>query len=112
MSRPDGKTGAKVILSQGINPKIWGEMQGNPGKQNKILCSDDKVLHSFHRVFNIQLLFCTPAVERKAAPALSTSLSHCIHKPVENHRAASFHTFSDFSTSSPAPTTNTTTSSI
>ena len=71
-------------------------MQGNPGKQNKILCSDDKVLHSFHRVFNIQLLFCTPAVERKAAPALSTSLSHCIHNPVENHGAAPFHTFSDF----------------
>ena len=110
--KADGKTGAKVILSQGIKPQIWGEMQGNPGKQNKILCSDDKVLHSFHRVFNIQLLFCTPAVERKAAPTLSTSLSHCIHKPVENHGAASFHTFSDFSTSSPAPTTNTTTSSI
>ena len=66
------------------------------------------LFHTFHRVFNIQLLFCTPAVERKAAPALSTSLSHCIHKPVENHRAAPFHTFSDFSTSSPAPTTNTT----
>ncbi len=48
----------------------------------------------------------------KAAPALSTSLSHCIHNPVENHGAAPFHTFSDFSTSSPAPTTNTTTSSI
>ena len=54
---------------------------------------DDKVLHSFHRAFNIQLLFCTPAVERKAAPALSTILSHCIHNPVENHGAAPFHTF-------------------
>lgn len=53
-------------------------MQGNPGKQNKILCSDDKVLHSFHRVFNIQLLFCTPAVEKKSG-------SSPFHKPFTLH---------------------------
>ena len=57
-------------------------MQGNPGKQNKILCSDDKVLHSFHRVFNIQLFFFHTRRGKKS------SFSP-FHKPFTLHSQAS-----------------------